>query len=101
LLKKSFPNEWKFVGDGQVILGGLNPDFINCNGRKLIIELFGDYWHGAKCTRPFVTEEERRDVYGKYGYRQLVIWEHELKELPERSIVEKVRRFVHETQGKV
>lgn len=29
-----------FVG-----IGGLCPDFVNCNGKKVIIELFGDYWH--------------------------------------------------------
>ena len=34
LLNKCLPNEYKFVGNGKVILGGFNPDFINVNGKK-------------------------------------------------------------------
>ena len=45
LLSKLLPNEYKFVGNGKVIIGGKCPDFINVNGQKKIIEHFGDYWH--------------------------------------------------------
>ena len=34
---------YKYCGDGSVIIGGLNPDFINTNGEKKLIEVFGDY----------------------------------------------------------
>ena len=45
ILQQLFSKEYKFVGDGQVIIGWFNPDFININGQKKIIELYGDYWH--------------------------------------------------------
>lgn len=34
ILRKILLNEYKYVGDGEVILGGLCPDFININGQK-------------------------------------------------------------------
>ncbi|GAI02857.1 unnamed protein product, partial [marine sediment metagenome] len=52
LLEKRFPGEWKFVGNSEVILGTLNPDFINCNGRKHIIEFFGCWYHGCPIHHP-------------------------------------------------
>ncbi len=72
LLDLLFPNEWKFVGDGQVIIAGKNPDFININGQKKIIELFGDYWHQGE------DPKDRIAIFTPYGYKTLVIWEHEL-----------------------
>lgn len=74
-LDNRFPGEWKFVGDGSVIFNGYNPDFINVNGRKLIIELFGDYWHKGE------DPADRAKLFEPYGFRTLVIWEHELKNL--------------------
>ncbi|MHA1437862.1 MAG: DUF559 domain-containing protein [Promethearchaeota archaeon] len=84
-----FPNEYKFVGDGQFIIGGFNPDFININGQKKIIELFGDYWHN----RPGAKERDklRLKTYKKYGYKTLIIWEKELKKEP--LLIEKLRRY--------
>lgn len=95
ILDRRFSNEWEFVGNGEVVIGNLVPDFINCNGQKLIIELFGDYWHSPERTQRYSTEEERKAVFEKYGFRLLVIWEHELKSLPEEAIVEKIRRFAN------
>jgi len=78
-LQKILPNEYKYVGNGKVILGGLNPDFINYNGQKKIIELYGDYWHNRKDTKK--RDKRRSIVYGAYGYQTLIFWEHELKDL--------------------
>lgn len=79
ILDEHFPNEWKFVGDGQVWFDGRNPDFININGQKKIIELFGTYWHrdrdNIKITQ---TEEWRTNHFAKFGFDTLVIWEDEL-----------------------
>jgi G:T-mismatch repair DNA endonuclease (very short patch repair protein) len=79
--------DWKFVGDGEVILGGKSPDFININGQKKIIELFGDYWHSEKKTGRCRAEEEnlRKSHFAKYGYQTLIIWESELKS-PEQLV---------------
>lgn len=72
LLNINFGNEWKFVGDGQMIIGGLCPDFININGKKLIIEYFGRRWHRPQ------EEKFKTKVYSQFGYRTLVIWSEEL-----------------------
>ena len=80
LLQEVFPDEYKYVGDLKFIIGGKNPDFININGQKKIIELFGDYWHSeAVIGKPMkVHEKERIALFGKYGYQTLIVWESEL-----------------------
>lgn len=45
VLNTFYPNEWEYVGNGQLIIGGKCPDFVNINGKKQIIEVFGEYWH--------------------------------------------------------
>lgn len=85
LLSLYFPNEWSYVGDGKVIIERKNPDFINRNGKKLIIELFGDYWHDAS------EAEDRMKFFKKYGFRCLIIWQSELKE--PKTVVKRVREF--------
>lgn len=63
---------FRYCGDGDVILGGKNPDFINYNGRKQLIEVYGDYWHRND------DPQERIDFFKQYGFDTLIIWEYEL-----------------------
>jgi len=91
ILNNSFPDEWKYVGDGQVIISGLCPDFINVNGKKKIIELFGKYWHDGN-VRYHGTEVGRREVFREFGFDMLVIWDYELKD--EQNVIEKIRGFL-------
>lgn len=94
LLEKYFPNEYLFNGDYSkgVTLGGLVPDFININGKKQVIELFGDYWHNGKQDIPWKsTEFGRQAVFSQLGFSCLIIWEHELKSPDE--VIEKIRKF--------
>lgn len=93
LLQNHCPDEWKYVGDGQIIINGLCPDFINVNGKKKIIELFGDYWHNPKKIKLGYnrTEEGRKKAFDRYGYSTLIVWEHELAN--EEKIVEKIKIF--------
>lgn len=78
-LQQKYPNQWKYVGDGSFWMrvdgGFVNPDFININGQKKIIELFGAHWHKLE------EEQQRIDLFAKYGYQTLVIWDHELKNI--------------------
>ena len=76
-LNKLLPKQYKFVGDGKIILGGFCPDFINCNGQKKIIELFGNYWHRNTQKR----DKIRINTFKNYGYKTLIIWERELKSI--------------------
>jgi len=85
ILASMYPGEWKFVGDGKVIIAGKCPDFVNINGQKKIIELFGDYWHQGEDTKV------REDLFTPFGFQTLVIWERELKHAD--SLADKIRRF--------
>ena len=89
VLNKVLPKEYRYVGNGKVILDGFNPDFINCNGQKKIIEMYGDYWHN----RPDWSKRDIRRIraYKKLGYKTLIIWEHELKDL--NKVTSKILRF--------
>ena len=101
LLNKNFPKEWKYVGDGSVIIGNKNPDFMNVNGKKLLIELWGDYWHNKEkvihtkniknMSEDYFNEEKRKEIFRKYGFETLIIWENELKNC--NQIVGKIKEF--------
>ena len=91
LLNKHYPKEYEFVGDGKVIIEGCNPDFINVNGKKYIIEVFGLYWHNNKNTKYNATEKGRIELFAKYGYSTLVIWEKEFKD--EAKLLIKIGEF--------
>ena len=79
LLKSLFKTDYKFVGDGQVILEGFNPDFINVNGQKKIIEMYSDYWHNLPSYKK--RDKRRLKAYNKLGYKTLIIWENEFENL--------------------
>lgn len=95
ILQQYFP-EFKYNGDFSlgVTLGGLVPDFVNVNGKKEVIEAFGDYYHRDELGWRR-SELGKIMIYNSLGYRCLVLWEHELKTLPEEQIVEKIHQFTH------
>lgn len=84
ILEKLQPNTWAYNGNFEegVMLGGLIPDFVNVNGEKTVIEVFGTYWHsdeviGDKWKR---SEYGRKAVYAQLGYRSIILWEDRIKE---------------------
>ncbi len=42
---EKFDLPYKYVGDGELEISGLFPDFVHERGEKKIIEVFGRYWH--------------------------------------------------------
>lgn len=87
LLDCIYSHEGRYTGDGSFIVGGKNPDFVlNVNGEDLLIEVFGDWWHRDE------DPQIRINFFAKFGYRTLVIWEHELKNIS--RVVGRIRRFV-------
>lgn len=89
------------VGTGQIYFNGpnysFNPDFLSKNP-KHIIEVFGDYWHNTP--QALVKDKERLSTYSKYGYKTLIIWEHELMDrhgkivVNEIQILNKIKEFL-------
>lgn len=92
ILDRYFPKEWQYTGDGLHIIGGFAPDFTNRNGRKTLIELYGNYWHTREGISWKYTELGRIMSYNSLGFKCLVIWEHELKD--EQAVVAKVKQFM-------
>ncbi len=76
-----------YVGDGKVVIERFCPDFIDDNGSKRIIEVFGDYWH--RLPEVMKRDEKRLETFRKYGFKTLVIWESELKN--EEYVVNRIR----------
>lgn len=87
IIQAIVPNIFSYTGDGKVIIGGKCPDWVDNDGAKKIIELFGNYWHREE------EIQERTEHFAKYGYQTLVIWEREL-ENPDR-VIEKIRGFTN------
>jgi len=91
LLQNNFPRMWKYVGDGKdpnFIIGRMRPDFADINGKKQLIEMFGDYWHRNQ------DPNNRICRFAKFGYDCLVIWEHELKSNQIEETIGKIKSFV-------
>lgn len=85
---------YRFVGDGSVILGRLCPDFINTDGAKIVLEVFGELFHdpikGFKNIREAQTEEGRREVFGKLGFKMIVLWGNEVKSMSTEQIAQRI-----------
>lgn len=93
LLNKLEILSFKFVGDHSFWIGGKNPDFIN-EEQKMVIELFGDYWHGKDRTDVDNEEHEldRINYYKNHDYKCLVIWEHDMNNLD--LVINKILEFI-------
>jgi len=93
IIEENFPGEYKYNGDFscETLIGGLIPDYINVNGKKHVVELFGSYWHDPeqKEVRPKATESGRRKALQELGYRCTIIWDHELDD--ESLVVQRIR----------
>ena len=76
---------YKYVGNGEIIIGGRNPDFINHDGKKKIIEFFGEHWHKKE------DEDIKRKIYKEYGFEMLGIWGKELEN--KDKLIKKIEEF--------
>jgi len=91
-LIKKYNLPFKYTGDGSFSICGFNPDFVNSNGAKTVIEVFGDYWHSEKKVRSWKeTELGRIMAYNSFGFKCIILWEKELNTLPEKLILERIR----------
>ena len=78
--------DFHYVGDGSLWIGTreqkqLNPDFIEANGKKICVEVFGDYWHSPLLNRNMKehgTLEYRKRHYQQYKWQPVFIWESDL-----------------------
>ena len=76
---------FKYTGDSAFWIGknpSINPDFVECNGKKIAIEIFS-YWHDPlkrHCkVRYAATFEGRKKILKKYGWKLVVFWQEDLE----------------------
>lgn len=81
---KKYNLPFHFVGDGSLWIGKkkpLNPDFCELNGKKIVIEIFGDYWHSPLLNHKLKKERTlnyRKQYYKRYGWTSVFFWETDL-----------------------
>jgi len=68
-LEEDFPGLFFWNKNKEECIGGCFPDFIS-QSLGLVIECFGDYWHGQTPGE----EEAKREFYSGLGFPCLVVW---------------------------
>jgi G:T-mismatch repair DNA endonuclease (very short patch repair protein) len=90
---KNLGNEWEYVGDGRLTIGGLVPDFIHRNRRE-VLEVFGCYYHACPThfpdapMGPKTSPSFRQSVYEANGYKMAFLWEHDVKKARKLAFAE-------------
>jgi len=84
ILNNILPGEYKY-NNGWFVLGTKIPDFVNVNGKKKLIELFGELYHKPE------EVHERISYFKKYGWDTLIIWANELNN--KKEVEEKILKF--------
>ena len=79
---------FRYVGDGQFRIGGLNPDFVR-EATRQVVEVLGRYWHRKSDPRRTTRPAVRLAIFRKMGWRAYFLWEDELKD--ERVVLDRVR----------
>lgn len=91
ILNKLFPDQFKLNVKEGIIIGNKIPDFVDINDKKLVVELFGDYWHGKRITGndKELEEHNRRSHFDSLGFKTIIIWENELdnEEIIKRKVL--------------
>lgn len=88
-LQLNFPKQWKYVGDGKIWIEGKNPDFININGKKIVIE-----YNGFKLTHTPEKDKDKTEHYAHFGFDTINLYEKDLKN--EAELINTIRRTGYE-----
>jgi len=99
LLNEHFPGQFKYNGDysQRVLIGRKIPDFVSDNGKKIVIEAAGCFYHHCPICCPgkaYGHKNNSKQVvkyYKLHGYDCLIIWEHELKD---KLLIQRLKNFI-------
>jgi very-short-patch-repair endonuclease len=98
ILRNTCPGEFHYNGNFRMktALNGLVPDFVNVNGKKKVIEVFGNYWHGKAKTGTTKSGESRKRInrFKSVGYDCLILWEKDIL-CDIDGTKQKIENFVH------
>ncbi len=96
ILDTHFPGTFRYNGDfsQKVMINGLIPDFVNIDGKKQAVEVFGDYFHNPKLRniKWNRTEKGRVEAFAQLGWDCLIIWERELRD--EALLTQRIMEFI-------
>lgn len=68
-----------FCGNGDFILDGKIPDFVNYN-KKVVVEYNGRFWHSEnEWNDAYDDSAERKEFFESRGYKFYVIWDDEFE----------------------
>lgn len=92
-LDTGFPGEWGYNGKGEYFwylrelgYGGLKrPDFVNLQRNKVLIDVFGRYWHLDEEVVPRIAH------FKKYGFDLMIIWGYEASY--ESQVVDRIKSW--------
>ena len=92
---------FKYTGDGSLWIGkdrALNPDFIQADGQKIVVEVMGEWWHSPILNPKvpvYATLDYRKKHYKKYGWVPIFVWETDLlREDAEQFVLSTLKREV-------
>ena len=78
---KKYNLPYKYTGDGSFLVGHKNPDFVNINGEKKLIEVANLQHHDQNYSR------ERSNYFKKWGWKSYIF---RTDKLDEEEILEKI-----------
>ena len=97
-LLQKYNKDFKYVGNGSFWIENMNPDFINTNGKKQVVEFNGCWWHGCLSCFPNGgaggirdNTQDRIERFKQYGFECIPIWGHELSN--KKQIEEKIKNL--------
>jgi hypothetical protein len=82
---------YKYSGDFTFFIDGKNPDFIHLED-KSIVELFGEWVH------PITDEMERTKFFNDRGWKVLIIWYNELRDMD--AVIDKIKKYTSNNEKK-
>lgn len=87
--------QFQYNGNGElgVVLRGMVPDFVNTNGKKQVIEVFGDYYHNLPLQKWNHSELGRIMAYNSLGYQCLILWERDIRAKSDEELTMMLKRF--------
>ena len=65
---KKYNLPYKYVGNGDLIINGKNPDFVNINGEKKLIEVGCNFYKERMYGSLEKYKIERKKHFAKYGW---------------------------------
>lgn len=73
---------YQYVGDGSLLIGYRNPDFINTNGSKICIEVANHFHH------PDPWANKRKEHFAKYGWECFIFFCDKYNRLNEQEVLD-------------